>query len=203
MSPKNLQSAPLARHRRLQLQQQRITTIFEVGRRLLSADNESDRPDVELTVRRVSQDPRTMVGNTILVLTDRKERARYYMTALATLGHEVLLTNDMMSTARLYRRLKDEVGLVLIDMRLERTEGKQAFEYLRWVDPEVKTLLLADGPNAYDLKRLEANGLLAVLSRHLTPQSLGHEVDRQLARLAGKQDENSTHAENKAANQGG
>ena len=178
--------------RRLSLQRKRINTIFEVGRSLLGGDSQDGRNEMEVTLRTKQEGaeedkPTTAEApraghtlRTVLALTDKQERARYYQEGLGKAGYEVIYAADMTAAAQLYRRFKSEIGLVLIDLEPELTEGKQAFEYLKWTDADVQAMIVTESRHEYELGRLKQSGLKGVLSRHMTPAALEQRITQVL-----------------------
>ncbi len=60
---------------------------------------------------------------------------------LVKLGYEVRTAADGEKAISLYRRAKDRINLVILDMVMPGMGGGETFERLKAIDPEVKVLL--------------------------------------------------------------
>ena len=114
----------------------------------------SDRPAIEKprpTVKRIS-------GNETLLLVDDEEMIlNVGAQMLERLGYTVLTARTGQDALDIYRREPDTIAMVILDMIMPIMSGRDLFERLKQINPELKTLLSSgysiDGQAAEILKR--------------------------------------------------
>ncbi len=114
----------------------------------------SDRPAIEKprpAVERVS-------GNETLLLVDDEEMILNVGTQmLERLGYRVLTARTGQDAIDIYRREAGTIAMVILDMIMPAMSGRDLFERLKTIDPELKALLSSgysiDGQAAEILKR--------------------------------------------------
>jgi CheY-like chemotaxis protein len=80
-------------------------------------------------------------AGTIMLVDDEKMILEVGTAMLGRLGYEVLTAVDGRSALELYRREKDRIGLVILDMVMPGMGGSETFDRLKACDPGVKVLL--------------------------------------------------------------
>jgi signal transduction histidine kinase len=80
-------------------------------------------------------------GETILLVDDEDVIREVGKDMLTAMGYNVMLATDGRRAIEIYRRHKDEIHLVLLDMVMPRLSGQQVYKRLRELDPNVKVLL--------------------------------------------------------------
>ncbi len=111
-------------------------------------------------------------SETILVIDDDASVRATYKDMLAPLGYEILLADGGNEGIELFRRVKDKVSLVLLDMIMPKTSGSEVFHSLRAIHPRIKILLCSgysqDGYAEIDkLLKTGGNGFIQKpFSRH-------------------------------------
>lgn len=102
----------------------------------LPATEKSEGPSVEIT----KED--TFVGKgTVLVVDDEDIIRDLAIEVLSQYGYEVLSAADGHEAVEIYSRIRDDIDIVILDMIMPRMGGKEAFEKLRAINPDVKVLL--------------------------------------------------------------
>jgi signal transduction histidine kinase/ActR/RegA family two-component response regulator len=76
---------------------------------------------------------------------------------LKTLGYKVLIARGGKEAIKLYRKNKDKIDMVLLDMVMPEMGGGETYDRLKKIDPDIKVLLLSgysiDGQATEILKR--------------------------------------------------
>jgi PAS domain S-box-containing protein len=81
-------------------------------------------------------------GNeTVLLVDDEEMILDVGLRMLLTLGYKVLTARSGREAAELYRERKKKIDLVILDMVMPGAGGKETFEELKKIDPEVRVLL--------------------------------------------------------------
>jgi two-component system cell cycle sensor histidine kinase/response regulator CckA len=97
----------------------------------------------------------------ILVIDDDESVRITYRDMLSPLGYSLVLADSANEGIEIFRRMKNEISLVLLDIIMPKTSGSGVFQALRSIHPEAKILLCSgcsqDG-NAEIDKLLKAGG---------------------------------------------
>ncbi len=98
------------------------------------------------TSKRVSQKRRSQEimkkgKETVLLVDDEEHITEIGKELLEAMGFHAIIARNGEEAISLYKQHKDEVDLVLLDMVMPKMGGKEVFNKLREIDPEVKVLL--------------------------------------------------------------
>jgi len=80
-------------------------------------------------------------SGTILVIDDEETVRETIKCMLDMLGYEVVLAEDGARGVETYRRRRNDIDLVVLDMTMPVMGGAECFERLKEVDPEVRVVL--------------------------------------------------------------
>ncbi len=80
-------------------------------------------------------------SETILVIDDESAVGEMSKDMLTRLGYRVLLAGGGIEGLGMFRRMKDAISLVILDMIMPEMSGKEAFQLLKSIKPEVKVVL--------------------------------------------------------------
>jgi CheY-like chemotaxis protein len=103
---------------------------------------------------------------------------------LRSLGFRVWPAADGLEAVDLYRRHRDEIGAVVLDIHMPRLDGPATLRALRDLDPQVGCVFITGHPGDYDEAALAAMGAVAVLRKPFLPGDLDAAL-RRLPRFAG------------------
>ncbi len=78
---------------------------------------------------------------TVLVVDDEAEMIEVMQDMLHTLGYVTLSASTVKMAIDLYRQHQHEIGLVILDMIMPETGGREAYEELKKINPEIRVLL--------------------------------------------------------------
>jgi two-component system, cell cycle sensor histidine kinase and response regulator CckA len=118
-----------------------------------------------------------MGDETILFVEDEAQQLKYMRRLLEGEGYRVLGAKDGMEAVALHRRHSKEIALVILDLRLPKLSGWDAFQEMKKEDPRLKALV-ASAYATPEVKSAIENGEL--LGLFVKPYSL----DLFLARIS-------------------
>jgi two-component system cell cycle sensor histidine kinase/response regulator CckA len=117
---------------------------------------------------------------TILVVDDELYVAHVCQRMLRALGYKALVAYGGQGAAQLLRDTNEPVSLVLLDMIMPGMGGRQVFDLLREVDPNVKILLSSGYSLEGEAAELLARGCDGFLQKPYDAQTLGAKVSEVL-----------------------
>jgi PAS domain S-box-containing protein len=99
-------------------------------------------------------------GETILVVEDSEHIRELLRELLSECGYKVIEATDGEEGVERFREKRDEIDLVLMDVIMPRKNGKEAFDEIRTIAPEVKTLFMSGyTADVISRKGIDAAGL--------------------------------------------
>jgi two-component system, cell cycle sensor histidine kinase and response regulator CckA len=117
-----------------------------------------------------------MGGEMILFVEDEVQQLRYMRRLLEGEGYKVMGAQDGLEAVALYRRHKHEIALVVLDLRLPKLSGWDAFQEMKREDPQLKAFLAT----AYVTPEVESATKGEVVDLFIKPYA----VDDFLARIS-------------------
>jgi two-component system cell cycle sensor histidine kinase/response regulator CckA len=81
------------------------------------------------------------MGELILFAEDEVQQLKLMQGLLEAEGYRVLAANDGVEVVELYRRYKHAIALVILDIRMPKLNGWDAFQEMRKEDPQLKVLI--------------------------------------------------------------
>ena len=123
-------------------------TTFEVLFRCEEARAESASP---ITLD-ASEKATVPIPETILVVEDEDQLRIATVTALERRGFSVISAADGPTAVALFRAQADEIGVVILDLRLPGLPGQEVFRQIRSISPKMKVMFTS----AYDAKAADA-----------------------------------------------
>ena len=103
-------------------------------------------------------------GGLILLVEDEQLLREMGTAALESLGYEVATAGDGREAVEIYGRIHDRLGAVLLDLKMPRMGGREAFLELRRIDPEVPVIICTgygENEEVQELLTWGARGMLA------------------------------------------
>lgn len=122
--------------------------------------------------------PRSARGETVLIVDDEEVVRSVAVRVLSGLGYNVIDTSNPLDAVTIYKQSWHSIDLVLVDMMMPHMNGKELFERLREVNPEVLAILMS-GYDATDTT-LETSGFVGFIPKPYTLQELATRVYQSL-----------------------
>jgi len=82
-----------------------------------------------------------MGGEMILFVEDEAQQLKYMRRLLEGEGYRVLGAQDGVEAVALHRRYSNEIDLVVLDLKLPKLSGWDAFQEMKREDPRLKALV--------------------------------------------------------------
>lgn len=99
-------------------------------------------------------------GTGLILVADDEEVMRVTSKQiLENLGYTVILAENGKDAVDLFSREKEKIDLVLLDMIMPIMSGRDCFEQLKKLDPEVTVILSSGFSKEEDLNEMRQNGL--------------------------------------------
>ena len=80
-------------------------------------------------------------SETILVVDDERNVRESAVSLLESIGYKVLTASDGKEAVEIYKKYKNEISIILLDMIMPEMAGKETFIELKKIDPEIKVLI--------------------------------------------------------------
>jgi len=140
-------------------------------------------PVSSLTELEEAHDKQSLQGSgTILVIDDETDVRELCKDMLKTLGYNVLLADSGSMGIKIYREQKDEISLVILDMIMPKMGGREVFQTLKMINPEVKVLLCSGfSQNGFaGIEELLRKGAVEFLQKPFSRQAIGLAIKKAL-----------------------
>jgi CheY-like chemotaxis protein len=136
-----------------------------------STDNEEDEQVTEEPVARVS-------GRTILVVDDEYMVITTLMELLKELGYNVVTAPGGERAIQLFSRDPSQFDAVILDLSMPGMDGKECFEKLERLDPEVKVILATGFSKDGRVQELLDMGVMGFLQKPFRMKELAELLER-------------------------
>ncbi len=122
-------------------------------------------------------------SGTLLVIDDESDVRELCKDLLTTLGYTVLLADSGSAGINVYREKKDEISLVILDMIMPKMGGREVFQNLKTIDPEVKILLCSGfGQNGFaGIEELLRKGAVEFVQKPFSRHAIGLALKKALS----------------------
>jgi len=109
--------------------------------------------------------PRTETGATVLLVDDEEVVRDVGRAMLDTLGYEVLLAANGKEGVEVFRRNREKISMVILDLMMPVMDGKKAFEEIRRIDPRARVIISTGFSGDEDVDILKEMGASAILPK--------------------------------------
>lgn len=126
--------------------------------------------------------------NELIMVVDDEQNVNLMMQgALVDQGYRVVCAKDGLEAIRIYKKLRDQIDLVILDYLMPIMDGAEVFEELRIINPRVAVVLSSGFTEHDSLKIMLAKGLRGFLPKPYNRQKLLMQVRTTLDSLKQKQ----------------
>jgi PAS domain S-box-containing protein len=122
-------------------------------------------------------------SETILLADDENVVGRLAQTILERKGYRVLMANDGVEAVDIYRRQRDAIALVVLDLAMPRLSGPETLRELRKINPKVAVLVSSGYSSDEDMRTVEREGVLGFVAKPYRPAELVRRVREALDRV--------------------
>lgn len=120
-------------------------------------------------------------GETILLIEDDERVRKFAIVVLESSGYKVIVAVNGEDGIDKFRKNKDAVRLVICDMIMPKKGGKETYEELKKISPDIKFLFMS-GYSEDEIKGVLANGL-DFIGKPVSPGDLLRKVREMMDRL--------------------
>jgi len=117
---------------------------------------------------------------TMLVVDDEPIVLEYIRDALASLGHNVFTAANGEEAIECYASRHDEIDLVILDLTMPRMGGRECYQHLIRIDPDVRVIF----SSGYDVEELPQNlidtGVVGFLQKPYEVATLNEKINEFL-----------------------
>ena len=117
---------------------------------------------------------------TLLLVEDKETVRKVVKEMLETFGYTVLTAENGEEALQIYRSHSEEIALVLSDMVMPKMGGRELYDALVTINPEVKVVLMSGHGMQEDIAELRAIGLKEFVDKPLDFNKLGKAVREAL-----------------------
>lgn len=129
--------------------------------------------DVPHEVEKAGGDGLKGKGNgTVLVIDDEEVVRNVTKRMLARIGYTPLLAEDGPQGIETYKKHKDDIICVLLDMTMPRMSGEETLGNLKKINPDIRVLLMSGYSEQEASNRFNGKGVSAFMQKPYTPQDL-------------------------------
>ena len=119
----------------------------------------------------------------VLVVDDEHMVRVLLQLGLERDGFEVRVADSGREAIEFYREHRDQIAVVLVDVRMPGLDGVQTLKALREINPEVLACFMSGDPGGYNLDELVHCGAASVIAKPFHLDQLANTL-RQLAQGA-------------------
>lgn len=147
-------------------------SVFRVLFPIKDVPHDAEKSSVETLKQR---------GNgTVLVIDDEEVVRNVTKRMLTRLGYNPILAEDGPDGIETYKKNKEEVVCVLLDMTMPRMSGEETLGHLKKVNPQVRVLLMSGYSEQEASNRFNGKGVAAFMQKPYTPQDLQEKLSEIL-----------------------
>jgi CheY-like chemotaxis protein len=117
---------------------------------------------------------------TVLLVDDEKAILQVTAAALEKLGFKVLVAGDGLEAMEAFRADLDRIDLVIMDLTMPRMDGREAFQTMRRLKPDVKVILSSGYNEQESVQQFIGKSLAGFLQKPYTLDSLRKTIHRIL-----------------------
>jgi signal transduction histidine kinase/CheY-like chemotaxis protein len=104
-------------------------------------------------------------GSTVLLVDDEEFVRDVGKAMLNTLGYEVLTAENGQEGVETFRRNREKISIVILDLIMPVMDGRKAFEEIRRIDPGARVVISTGFSGNEDVDRLKEMGASAILTK--------------------------------------
>jgi PAS domain S-box-containing protein len=120
-------------------------------------------------------------AGTILVVDDEEVVRRTAKSALESHGYQVVLAGSGREGVEIFRRMADEIVVVLLDMTMPVMSGEEAIGHLKEARPNVPVIASSGYNEALAMQRFAGKGIAGFIQKPYTAQQLAAKIKGVLA----------------------
>ena len=121
-------------------------------------------------------------SETVLIAEDDDNLSNLFNIVLSQHGYRVIRAKDGESAVKRYRENQDTIGLVIVDIVMPKKSGKDVYDEIKLISPDVKVLFCsgytADTLNSHNVPKEDINLILKPVSPKVLLEKVREILDR-------------------------
>ena len=113
---------------------------------------------------------------TVLIIDDEETVREVAAAMLEDIGFKSISAIDGLDGVECYRKHKDDIAFVLLDMTMPKMDGKECFRHLRQINPDIKVILSSGYNEQEATSRFAGKGLAGFIQKPYSPQALADKI---------------------------
>ena len=130
----------------------------------------------QVRVQPVNSVPSMSARETILLAEDDGAVSKLLCAVLSDAGYEVIVCEDGREAVESFTATSDSIRLVLLDYRMPRMDGIEAFDAIHSLSPKMPVILMSGNIPGSEIAHLRQRGLSAVLRKPCSQEEVLHAV---------------------------
>lgn len=173
-------------YERLKSMEQSVQKGAEVTRRLLDSvrkgENGPTRNDLGSPLRKIPQGQpippveAPLATKTILVVDDEEMILEVGKKMLEKMSHNVIATSSGKEAIKLFEAERHQIDLVVLDMIMPEMGGKETYERIREIDPDVKILIASGYAQDENTAEILKRGSSGFIQKPFTMKELAQKI---------------------------
>ncbi|MCP4723802.1 MAG: response regulator, partial [bacterium] len=116
----------------------------------------------------------------ILIIDDEKNVRQYTEAMLRRMGYEVILAEDGSEGVKIYKKNKDIIDLVLLDMIMPVKSGKETLAEMQKVKPDVRVVLFSGYSKEGQAEEIMKKGVKGFIQKPFSAEQLSKTVKKAI-----------------------
>jgi len=121
-------------------------------------------------------------AGTVLLVDDEKVILKIGRELLEAMGYRVLTASGGKEAVEVYRKNRDEIDMVLLDMIMPVMEGGEVFDIIKEINPEVKVLLSSGYSSGGRAKEILSRGCDGFIQKPFSMSELSEKIKEILGK---------------------
>lgn len=136
--------------------------------------------ELEISSKTLAEEGVIFGKGCILLVDDEQIVRTTNSNLIEKLGYEVLTAEDGRHAIDIFKEHQDRIDLVLLDVVMPRMGGRETYNELRKIDPNVKVIFVSGFTRELSIEKLICDGAQAFLSKPFCRRELSLEIAKAL-----------------------
>ncbi len=116
----------------------------------------------------------------VLVVDDEPMLRELLKEVLEARKYSVLVASNGIEAIELYKKRRDEIGLIILDMIMPGMSGHEAFLELKKIDPDVRVVIASGYVDQHKVEQVKREGVLDFLAKPFSINEVLSKIERFL-----------------------
>lgn len=121
-------------------------------------------------------------AGTILVIDDDVNFRNLAESLLEILGYKAIIAEDGVKALEIYKKKKDKIDMVILDMIMPKMDGAETFEKIKNIDPNIKVIISSGYSEGGKVKKMLSEGAFGYIQKPFAIYELSKIINETLKR---------------------